>query len=255
MFYSFIINFTFIITSNILLLSDFINYFTKSKIGTLQSNFIFNKEKEIINSWITKLNLIEIKDEFLSLESYDKSNYFINKFYNNTVYRKVRISEFYSTNKQMLNIVWYPQYHYDIPILNIDLIRHKDDVSICFINLFEVQSKFNELFLSVKTKYPNFFKEKPLLLLPFKYLLSDSMIFSYIYDDEKLTKIQYLIDDYIANYISIKNIANENIDDIKNKHKEYNFIRYKIDKNVIIDKKFDITKLKNIINTIYNKYL
>jgi hypothetical protein len=253
MFYSFIINFTLIITSNILLLSDFVNYFTKSKIVILQSNFIFNKEKEIINSWITKLNLIEIKDEFLSLKSND--NYFINKFYNNTVYRKVRISEFYSTNKQMLNIVWYPQYYYDIPILNIDLIRNNDNVSICFINLFEVQTKFNELFLNIKSKYPEFFKEKPLLLLPFKYLLSDSMIFSYIYDDDKLTKIQYLIDDYITNYISIKKSVNENIDDITNKHKEYNFIRYKIDKNFIKDDKFDITKLKNIINTIYNKYL
>lgn len=250
MFYSFIIHFTLIITSNFLLLSDFLNYFTNSKILTLQNNFMFNKEKELVNTWIKKLNLIEIKEDFISLESNDKSNYFINNFYNNTIYRQVRISEFNSMNKQMLNIVWYPQYFYDIPILNIDLIKYKDNTSVCFINLFEVQTKFNELFMNLKIKYPDFFNEKPLLLLPFKYLLSDTMIFSYIYDNEKLLKISTLMDEYLNKYTHIKNNL-INADDIINKHKEYNFIRKKIDINFIMDDKFNIKKLNNVIDMIY----
>jgi hypothetical protein len=255
MFYYFIINITILLTSKILFISKFFNIFRKFQIKSLQNNFIFNKQKELHNNFLNKMNFIELKEDLLVLHSHDKSNYYINRFYNNTIFRKVRVSEYYSKDIEMLNIVWYPQYNYDIPILNIDLIKYKENMSICFINLFEIQSKFNQLFKTIKFKYPDFFDNKTLLLLPFKYLLSESMIFSYIYDYDKFNKIESIMEEYINNYINIEpKIINEELS--KNKHAEYNFIRNKIDKKFILNKdtifnKKNLNDIINIINIIY----
>ena len=104
MFYSFIFNATILLTSKFLLISNFLNYFRKNEI--LQENkFIFNDAKEINYNFLKKNNFIELKDDLLILYSNDKSNYFVNRFYNNTFYRKVRVGEYYSKDIEMLNIV------------------------------------------------------------------------------------------------------------------------------------------------------
>ena len=124
---------------------------------------------------------------------------------------------------------------------------------MCFMNLFEIKSKYDHLFIKLKLKYNDFISNKPLMLLPFKYLLSDSMIFSYIDSSEKINKIHNVMEEYINNYVNI--VPNRMNNDLTiKKQNKYNFIRNKLDKLFIQNNEYSFNKEKinNIIDKIYN---
>lgn len=232
----------------------FINLFNYSKNNKLNlfnnDNYLFSKITNIHDDLINTLNLSEIIEESNTLKTIDNTGYFKNRFYNNTFFRKVRISEFNYKDKQMFNSVWYPQYTYDKPILSIDIMYLKENELLCFANIYELDKKYSGNFDLIKNTYPAFFNKRSFYLLPLKFILNDVLLFSDMKNFEKIDILNIIIENYINIYLDLDyNLIN--IEDCKEKHKNYNDIRIKLDKYLSSRDYFDKIKYDNMIDNFY----
>ena len=116
------------------------------KTSVTNKNYFFNNFSNIHLEYIKKLDLVKIDDSYLYSNKTDSIIY--NNYYKNNLFRKVRVTHFFSKDKHLINSVWYPHYYYDIPILSIDLVNMGDNKSLVFMNLYEINNK----------KYSNLFK-------------------------------------------------------------------------------------------------
>jgi len=200
--------------------------------------------------YINKIDLIKIEDNFLYSNKTDSILY--NNFYKNNLFRKVRVTHFFSPEKHLINSVWYPHYYYDIPILSIDLVNMEANKSLVFMNLYEMnKKKYSNIFKQFLLKNKDFVEDKTIHLLPFKHLLSDSMIYSHIYNDDKLARLENIMNNYIEIYLSIF-LYDEKNGFNKNKQDYYNKIRKEIDKSFIFKQYLNHQDLNYFIDKMYS---
>ena len=175
----------------------------------------------------------------------DIISYINNLYFSNSQFRKVRLTHFYSDNKQLFNSVWYPSYEYDAPILSIDLVNFGKnalgkDRAMCFVNLIEIEKdKYTEPFIELKKRYPDLNETNLKPLLPYKDYLNDAILYSHIYDLNKFeTIIPEALKEYFTMYLKTFKKTN-NIDIVKEKHIEYNKFRAKKDLDFMTKDFFD----------------
>ena len=215
-----------------------------------KDNYFFNNFSKIHLEYINKIDLIKIEDNFLYSNKTDSILY--NNFYKNNLFRKVRVTHFFSPEKHLINSVWYPHYYYDIPILSIDLVNMEANKSLVFMNLYEMnKKKYSNIFKQFLLKNKDFVEDKTIHLLPFKHLLSDSMIYSHIYNDDKLARLENIMNNYIEIYLSIF-LYDEKNGFNKNKQDYYNKIRKEIDKSFIFKQYLNHQDLNYFIDKMYS---
>lgn len=238
-------------------LFNFINFLSNHKI---QKDYIFNKPASINIKYIEKLNLTELPYNKLFDIKYGKNNSILqNHYFYNDFFRKVRLTYFKSDDKELFSSIWYPSYNYDTPILNIELVKFNENISLCFVNLIEIYNRkeyynnYIEPFMKIKSNYPELSENKTKHLLPFKNFLSNAILYSHIYnftiiDDSISNALDQYLDTYTTMFIK-RPIINYNIQEI---HIGYNKLKKNIDKNYIIKDYFDKEWYKLLIDNYYN---
>jgi len=238
-------------------LFGFYNFVPKNILKTEvnPSNYFFENFSKIHLNYVEKIELEKTKDTFLYSNKSDSILY--NNYYENELFRKVRVTHFFSPEKHLISSVWYPQYNFDLPILSIDLVNMGDKKSLVFINLYEVnKNNYSNLFKQFLLRNKEFVENKTVHLLPFNPLLSDAMIYSHIYDDDKLQRLEKLMNDYIEIYLSSflyyeKGLTNDKSNYIQKKHQYFNMVRKEIDKNFIYKQYLEKKELNSIIDSMF----
>jgi len=189
-----------------------------------------------------------------------------NQYYKSPFFRKVRMTQFYDSKKEkyMINSIWYPHYQSDVPILSIDVAKFHKGAGLCFLNLGEIKkNKYSYLFDAYLKKNKQFVEKKTNHLQSLDGIVSDSMVYSHIYDGEKMEKIPDLVNDYIHIYLSIFNIIpftelennkeneKENELEVKGIQERYDVIRKRNEKNFIYSQYFDKSELDTMIDTMF----
>jgi hypothetical protein len=151
----------------------------------------------------------------------------------------------------MFNSVWYPQYIYDKPILSIDILYLKEHELMCFANIYEINKKYSNSFDLMKNTYPDFFNKRSFYLLPLKFILNDALLFSEMKNFEKFDLLNIIIKNYINVYLDLDyNLVN--IEMCKEKQKNYNNIRIKLDKYLSSKDYFDKINYIKMIDDFYD---
>lgn len=234
--------------------------FLTNKNFQFNENYLFNEISNQQLDLISKLNLTQIptKLEFETKTSTKKNAILQNYYFTNNNFRKVRLSFFKSDDTQMFSSVWYPSYDYDCPILTIDLVNFKKDVSLCFVNLVEVYNNVQYLdtyikpLIEIKKNYPELSESRTIHLKALNDVLSDSMLYGHIYNNSKFnTTIPKVLDEYFESYTKkfIKKPVNRFY--IEEKHTFYNKIRAKLDSNFIMKDYYDAEWFKRLIDEYY----
>ena len=113
------------------------------------------------------------------------------------------------------------------------------------------KKKYSNIFKQFLLKNKDFVEDKTIHLLPFKHLLSDSMIYSHIYNDDKLARLENIMNNYIEIYLSIF-LYDEKNGFNKNKQDYYNKIRKEIDKSFIFKQYLNHQDLNYFIDKMYS---
>ena len=233
------------------------NFLTNHKV---QKDFIFNKPASINIKYIEKLNLTELpSDKSIDLK-YGKNNSILqNHYFCNDIFREVRLTYFKSDDKELFSSIWYPSYAYDTPILNIELVKFTQNISLCFVNLIEIYNRteyynnYVEPFIIIKSNYPELSVNTTKHLLPFKNFLSKAILYGNIYNFSMINdSVSNAMDQYLDTYTNIfikRPVINYNIQEV---HKEYNKVKKAIDKNYIIKDYFDKEWYELLINSYYS---
>ena len=200
-------------------------------------NSLFTETITLQLDIIKSLNLTQkVNIDFSEKYSSINNNTYINNLYfSNSQFRKVRLTNFVSENKQMFNSVWYPSYEYDAPILSIHLVNYGKnklgkDRAMCFVNLVEIEkNKYTQPFIELKQNYPELNENNIKPLLPYEKYLNDAMLYAHIYDFNKFqTILPEALKTYFAIYLNTFQKTTD-IDLVKEKHIEYNNFRAKTD--------------------------
>jgi hypothetical protein len=238
-------------------LFNLVDFLTNHKI---QKNYIFNKPASINIKYIEKLNLTQLPfDQYYDLK-YGKNNSILQNYYfYNDIFKEVRLTYFISDDKELFSSTWYPSYNYDIPILNIELVKFTQNISLCFVNLIEIYNRteyynnYVEPFIKIKNNYPELSVNTTKHLLPFKNFLSKAILYGNIYNftiiDNSVSKA---LDQYLDTYTNIfvnRPVIKYNVQKV---HKEYNKIKKPIDKNYIIKDYFDKEWYELLIDNYYS---
>jgi hypothetical protein len=252
--------------NNFLLFYSFINLFKpfvknhihyNSKYSIFDESFIFKNISNIHMDYINKLNMTEINHnkKYSFLELNNPKCYSKNIHYNNNLFRKVRLSYFYSQKQEMFNSVWYPHYNYDAPIFSLDIVKFNNKTISCLINLYEIKKyKYSQLFNNIKDKYMNKYssnekKEMAIKKLnPYFFILGNSSLHINLYNVINLKEVTEPLLEYLDTYITIIH-DEEDTDIVELKQKLYNYFRMNIEKQFIIKNYYN----KTILNEI-NKY-
>jgi hypothetical protein len=224
-------------------------------------SYLFYDSLNVHVNIINKLNLTLLNSNketnFMNTDNMIMQNY----IFKNDQFRRVRLTYFNTDEQQMLNSVWYPSYDYNCPILTIDLAKFKENVSLCFINLVEMYDNIDyyeyniKPFVKIKEEYKDLDEQKSKHLDNFNNIISDSMIYSHIYNDTKhKNEIPEILNKYIETYnnLFIKKPVNRYY--IEEKHIEYNKIRLNIEKNFFTKAYFNSNLYNKILNEFYNKH-
>ena len=215
-----------------------------------KDNYLFDNFSKIHLEYINKLDLVKLDDSYLYSNKTDSILY--NNYYKNNLFRKVRLTHFFTPEKHLINSVWYPHYYYDIPILSIDLVNLGPNKSLVFMNLYEVdKKKYSNIFKQFLLKNKDFVEDRTIHLLPFKHVISDSMIYSHIYDHDKLERLENIMNSYIEMYLSTF-LYDEKNGSNKAKHDYYNKVRKEIDKNFIYKQYLNHNELNYFIDKMYS---
>jgi hypothetical protein len=235
---------------------SFKGYFTKNINAKIEyHNSAYNRILDNHHDYIEITDLKNINNSYLY--SNITNSIISNQYYKNIFFRKVRITQFYSEDKYMINSLWYPHYVYDAPILSVDVAKFNANSSLCFLNLGEInKNQFSHLFSPFLKKNNLFVENKTKHLLQLNDIVSDSMIYTHIYDNAKLEKIPDLISEYIDIYLSTLNYCNVDINtkkmnEIKEVHKKYDEIRKKNEQHFLYQNNFDKKELNIMINSMY----
>lgn len=223
-------------------------------------NYLFNEISNQQLELISKLNLTQLpmKSEFETKTSNIKNAVLQNYYFKNNNFRKVRLTYFKADDKQMFSSVWYPSYDYECPILTIDLVNFKKDVSLCFVNSVEIYNNVQYLntyinpLIEIKKNYPELFESKTIHLRALNNVLNKSMLYGNIYDDDKFnTMIPEVLDKYLTFYT--KNFIKKPINRyyIEEKHLVYNKLRAQLESNFILKDYYDLEWFKRLIDEYY----
>lgn len=224
--------------------------------STLNKNY-FRPAHKLHLSKIRKFNLKQnthVIHQGESNESYITDDYFFNDHF-----EKVRISNFYASDKLMFNSVWYPKKEYAMPILSVDMFYNINH-GACLINLFQTNTKTDLTnYIQIKDKYPELIEKKTLHLMPFEPLLNNAYIYSHTHNVERFNTVLEIMDEYLNIYLKCcENSDLTNKDDLhetQKKYTEYNTIRNKIDTHFTPRLYLNEEHYKSIVNNYYNRDL
>jgi hypothetical protein len=183
-------------------------------------NSLFSKISDLHLDQIKKINLTDSVITHSNINSIkDKKYYFSN--YN---FRKVSINYSTTNNNEKFHSIFYPSYHFDAPILAINLVNiDNSKKSLCFINLVKIYNRkeyFNyyiEPFYKIKKLYPDFMQVKTNDVLQYLNLvLNKDMVIAQsniylnkfvstiiLFDYLENSKIDSIVYDIVQNYFDI----------------------------------------------------
>jgi 15,16-dihydrobiliverdin:ferredoxin oxidoreductase len=175
---------------SLLSLFNALRFLTNSKFQFNTDDYLFHETSKLHLHYFEKYNFTEdLTLLYYETKTSPIQNATLQNFcFSNNQFRKVRLSYFKSNDKQMFNSVWYPSYHYDCPILTIDLAKFNSNTSLCFTNFVEMYKRneyfdnFIEPFLEIKKLYPELSERKSVHLSHFDKYLSKAMLYGHIYD-------------------------------------------------------------------------
>lgn len=218
-------------------------------------NFIFEKNNgfekvfSLHLDYLNKLNMkqLKINNNFKYIESKINNTILHNYYFSNNEFRKVRLSYLINNECEIFNSIWYPSYYYDCPILTIDLINSTTDKSFCFVNLINIfdnnnyLKKYEDPYISIKYKYPEFSKNNT-LKYPYKNLLSKAMLYGQINESKVFeTNVKKILEEYLDEYTNPKHFIRRPENNrylIRDKQLEYNQLNIFIKNTNYIGKKY-----------------
>lgn len=243
---------------SILCLFNVAKFFT-NKNFQFSKNFLFNEISNQHLELFGKLNLTQIymNPDFEMKTSNIKNAVLQNYYFKNNDFRKVRVTYFKSDDAQLFSSVWYPSYDYDAPILTIDLVNYKKNISLYFINLVEIYNTSEYLntyinpLIEIKKQHPELSKNNSHYLKKINAILSNSMLYGNIYNYKFNRIIPEVLDKYFSVYTKkfIKKPINRYY--IEERHSFYNKIRANVDSKFIIKDYYDHSWFKRLIDEYY----
>ena len=223
------------------------------------NDYIFNKVSIIHNNILYKNNFTEVSYNYdlNHKNSTIKNGIYQNYNFNNNNFRKVRITYFKSDDHQIFRSLWFPSYDFAVPILSIDLVQFKTNVSLFFLHLNNIYKDSNYIkqnnnpFYYIKNKYNNTVKINN-HLISFNNYLNDACIFENIYNDYNFeTYIPELIENYLETYFKLflKKPVNKLL--IEDSQKLYSDFRKTFDNNLLLKNYYDKEWYNNMLNDAY----
>lgn len=242
-----------------------INRFKTSNVKIFMNDNPKNYFSQILdyNLEVTKklgLNTVDIDERFIKDYTKDGSGTIQNYCFSNNYFRKVRFTYLDDNPKyQYFGLVMHPNYNYDIPIFNFEVILYNNEKTVYTLNMVKMDKskiyneKYVKPFMKIKNKYPELHENAAVKLSGYTIFgnhISEAILLGkFIHNKPDVNSVPEIYNsivipsftEYISTYLDffekpIKIHLLDEIENIKNRHKLFDM------KKAFVESRYDIRK-------------
>lgn len=208
--------------------------------------------------WVPKY----MEDKFIIGKTLNNDGMIYNYCFQDKNFRKARFTYFNGKSKfQYFGLVLHPNYHYDIPIFNFELLLRNNESLVYTLNMIKIDNhkiydeKYEKPFMKIKQKYPDLQENmavklsgynvlgnqisKAILLGKFNVKNKDEPNIAKIYNDIVFSSYKEYLTSYLGFFdrpIKITSTNKEMLENIREKHQLFDM------KKAFVESKYDIRK-------------
>jgi hypothetical protein len=208
-----------------------------------------------------KLNFtpVSIDEKFMTEKTDNGFGILRNYCFQSKEFRKVRFTYLDMKSKvQYFGLVLHPDYHYDVPILNFELISYNNEKIVYIMNMVKMDNTktYNDQyvvpFIDAKKKYPELKENLAIKMSNYSifgnYISEAILLGNFVQKNKDLDKIENIynnivfpsFEDFIGIYFGLFENAtflnNDDLVNIKNRHKLFDM------KKAFVESRYDIRK-------------
>ena len=208
-----------------------------------------------------KLNFtpLSIDEKFMTEKIHNGFGILRNYCFSSKEFRKVRFTYLDVKSKiQYFGMVLHPDYHYDLPILNFELISYNNEKIVYIMNMVKMDNtkSYNDRyvvpFMNAKTKYPDLKENIAIRMSNYSifgnYISEAILLGNFVQKNEDSEKLESVynnvifpsFEDFIGIYFGLFENAsllhNDDLINIKNRHKLFDM------KKAFVESRYDIRK-------------
>lgn len=202
---------------------------------------------------------VSIDEKFMTEKTDNGFGILRNYCFQSKEFRKVRFTYLDMKSKvQYFGLVLHPDYHYDVPILNFELISYNNEKIVYIMNMVKMDNTktYNDQyvvpFIDAKKKYPELKENLAIKMSNYSifgnYISEAILIGNFVQKNKDLDKIENIynnivfpsFEDFIGIYFGLFENAslmyNDDLVNIKNRHKLFDM------KKAFVESRYDIRK-------------
>jgi len=173
------------------------------------------------------------------------SNDFITrKYYSSSIFRKIKLTNIQTDNKQIFSSIFIPHINYSAPILTVDAIKYSDKLSTILINVYTNNSTYIDNLLEIKYEYLQYYYNIKTNINNYLKITNKSSLYS-IYNDNQINKYCEIFEVYLTSYLKMFEFNPEKLEENDNFQ-----MTFKNNK-----RKIDLNEYKEIFNDLFLKNL